>query len=83
MRIYMQTSVFDHGFPRYYHLHLQQDLLEGWNLIREWGFQGAGGRVYRDHFTDRESAQDTMLRVRDEQLRHGYRVVFVQGLGNP
>ena len=64
--------------PRYYHLHLQEDLLDGWTLIREWGFQGAGGRVVKDHYPDRESAEDAMLKHRDAQLKKGYRVVFMQ-----
>lgn len=80
MRIYMQTPVVDDRAPRYYHLHLQEDLLEGWTLVREWGFQGSGGRVKRDHFPDRESAEQALIRSRDEQLKRGYRVVFLQGL---
>jgi predicted DNA-binding WGR domain protein len=53
-------------------------LLEGWTLVREWGYQGAGGRVVRDHYPDRESAENAMLTVRDAQLKKGYRVVFMQ-----
>ena len=64
--------------PRFYHLHLQEDLLEGWSLIREWGYQGARGRVVREQYPDREAAEEAMLRIRDEQLRRGYRVVFMQ-----
>ena len=67
--------------PRYYHLHLQEDLLGGWNLVREWGYQGAGGRVLKEHYRDRESAESALLRLRDEQLKRGYRVVFMQALG--
>jgi len=64
--------------PRYYHLHLQEDLLEGWTLIREWGNQGAGSRVLREHYADREEAEAALIRVRDEQLKRGYLVVFMQ-----
>jgi predicted DNA-binding WGR domain protein len=78
MRIYMQIPPSDAGAPKFYHLHLQEDLLEGWTLIREWGFQGAGGRVVRDHYPDRESAEAAMLKHRDTQLSKGYRVVFMQ-----
>jgi predicted DNA-binding WGR domain protein len=78
MRIYMQIPPEGDKAPRFYHLHLQEDLLEGWTLIREWGYQGASGRVAREHFADRESAQAALLAVRDEQLRRGYRVVFMQ-----
>ena len=64
--------------PRYYHLHLQEDLLEGWTLIREWGYQGSRGRVLREHYADREEAEAALIRVRDEQLKRGYLVVFMQ-----
>jgi predicted DNA-binding WGR domain protein len=63
---------------RFYHLHLQEDLLEGWTLIREWGYQGARGRVQREHYADREEAEAALLRVRDEQLKRGYLVVFLE-----
>ena len=78
MRIYMQIPPQGDKAPRFYHLHLQEDLLEGWTLIREWGFQGAGGRVVKDHYPDRESAQNAMLSVRDAQIKKGYQVVFMQ-----
>jgi predicted DNA-binding WGR domain protein len=78
MRIYMQIPPEGDKAPRYYHLHLQEDLLEGWNLVREWGYQGAGGRVLREHYRDRESAEAALFRTRDEQLKRGYRVVFMQ-----
>ncbi|HFD80103.1 MAG TPA: WGR domain-containing protein [Gammaproteobacteria bacterium] len=79
MRIYMQILPGDKSPPRFYHLHLQEDLLEGWTLIREWGYQGAGGRMIRDHYPDRESAEQAMMDVRDAQLKKGYRIVFMQG----
>lgn len=79
MRIYMQIPPADERPPRYYHLHLQEDLLEGWTVIREWGFQGAGGRLLREHFPDREAAVRSLLQHRDDQLKRGYRVVFMQG----
>ena len=78
MRIYMQIPPQGDKAPRFYHLHLQEDLLEGWTLIREWGFQGAGGRVVKDHYPYRESAQNAMLSVRDAQIKKGYQVVFMQ-----
>lgn len=78
MRIYMQIPPQDDKAPRFYHLHLQEDLLEGWSLIREWGYQGARGRVVREQFPDRDSAEAALIRARDEQLKRGYRVVFIQ-----
>ena len=78
MRIYMQIQPVGDKAPRYYHLHLQEDLLEGWTLIREWGYQGASGRVKREHFDDPAAAQAAMMKIRDEQIKRGYQVVFMQ-----
>jgi predicted DNA-binding WGR domain protein len=78
MRIYMQIPPSDAGPPKFYDLHLQEDLLEGWTLVRQWGFQGSAGRMVRDHYPDRESAEQAMLSLRDAQLKKGYRVVFMQ-----
>ena len=78
MRIYMQIPPSDAGAPKFYHLLLQEDLLEGWTLVREWGFQGAAGRVVKDHYPDRNSAETAMLKLRDAQLKKGYQVVFMQ-----
>ena len=74
----MQIPPASDKAPRYYHLHLQEDLLEGWTLIRECGYQGAAGRVKKEHFQERESAESALLRARDEQIKRGYQVVFMQ-----
>jgi predicted DNA-binding WGR domain protein len=78
MRIYMQIPPEGDKAPRYYHLHLQEDLLEGWTLIREWGYQGASGRIKREHFDNQTAAQAAMLKIRDEQIKRGFQVVFMQ-----
>ncbi|MDR2876666.1 MAG: WGR domain-containing protein [Chromatiales bacterium] len=78
MHIYLQISPGEDR-PRFYHLILQADLLGGWSLVREWGAQGGSGRVVRDHHDSREAAETAMMRARDEQVKRGYRVVFVQG----
>jgi predicted DNA-binding WGR domain protein len=80
MRIYMQIPPRGDKAPRYYHLHLQEDLIEGWTLIREWGYQGAAGRVRKENYPDRETAQAALVKVRDEQIKRGYRVVFIQAV---
>lgn len=79
MRIYMQTGFMENKPPRYYQIILERDLLGGWNLVREWGQQGAAGRVIREHFSEQTEAQDALERVRDNQLARGYKVVFIQG----
>ena len=83
MRIYMQTPHADDQAPRFYHLFLQQDLLEGWTLVKEWGHQGASGRLMREHFDSREAAEQALVKARDAQLNRGYRVVFIEGQEHP
>ncbi len=78
MRIYMQIQQKEQQ-PRYYQLLLQQDLLDGWTLVREWGKQGSSGRVKRDHFPCKNDALLALERVRDAQLNRGFQVVFIQG----
>lgn len=83
MHIYMQAPPEQDRPPRFYHVFLQQDLLGGWSLVREWGYQGAAGRIRREHHATREGAEAAMGRIRDGQLRRGYRIVFVQGEQQP
>lgn len=83
MRIYMQIASTPDKPPGFYHLILQPDLLGGWSLIREWGKQGAAGRVRRDHHEHRDAALEALMRLRDDRLQSGYRVVFVQGERQP
>lgn len=79
MRIYMQMPGTEMGAPRFYHLAIQQDLIGGWTLVREWGFQGSAGRVAKENHDTLEAAVDALIRIRDLQLRKGYRVVFAEG----
>lgn len=79
MRIYLQTRPEDGSAPRFYHLLLQEDLLEGWTLIKETGKQGSSGRTSKQHFATWEEAEQALLKTRDSQLNRGYQVVFVQG----
>ncbi len=79
MRIYMQTGFTDSKSLRYYQLILEKDLLGGWAVVREWGQQGTGGRVKREHFVEQEAAQMALMQLRDKQLARGYKVVFIQG----
>ena len=79
MRIYMQTQYSPEQPLRFYHLHLQPDLLGGWKLIRESGIQGQRGRVTQEYFKDWDAAESSLIRRRDLQLKRGYRVVFKEG----
>lgn len=75
----MQKTAGEDEAPRFYHIVLQEDLLEGWSVVREWGFQGSPGRVARKHYPDRDQAQEAALEYRDQQVKRGFRVVFMQG----
>ena len=79
MRIYMQTQVTPEQPLKFYQLQLQQDLLSGWSLVRETGYQGSRGKVYREYFEQREDAEQALIKRRDMQLKRGYRIVFREG----
>lgn len=83
MRVYMQIPAIEEKPSRYYQLLLLEDLIDGWTLVREWGQQGRAGRVKRDHFENLETAQSALSRVRDSQLKRGFKVVFMQGQDKP
>jgi predicted DNA-binding WGR domain protein len=79
MRIYLQTPPTSNQPSRYCHLILQEDLLEGWSLIRETGAQGRAGRIKQEHFSDRANAEMALIAARDEQVRRGFQVVYIEG----
>ena len=83
MRIYMQTVATADQPPRFVHLILQRDLLGGWSVVKEAGFQGRPGRVRREYFEEREDAEGAMLKERDLQSKKGYKVVFAEGQERP
>jgi hypothetical protein len=83
MRIFMQTRPASKEAPRYYHLILQQDLLGGWTLIREWGQQGGRVSGRRDFFSERDKAELALINARDQQLGKGFQVMFFQGMDAP
>lgn len=80
MRVYMQTPAEQEQAPRYYQLLVQEDLLDGWTLIREWGRQGVSGRIKRDHFATLDETLQACIKVRDTQLSKGYQIVYSKGL---
>ena len=81
MRIYLQTQPDDSGAIRYAHLVLQEDLLEGWTLMKESRRQGMKGKITREHFQRHQEALDSMIETRDKLISRGYHVVFLQGEG--
>lgn len=82
MRIYMQTRPDAAESPRFYQLSLQQDLLGGWTLYREWGQQGARSTLKREIYLDHESAMSAFEKARDLQVKRGFQIVMRQGIDN-
>lgn len=83
MRIFLQQPPIAAEQPRFYQLHLQQDLLGGWVLTREWGQPGARISSKREVFLQREEAEAALDKFRDQQLRKGFRVMFADGAPAP
>ena len=80
MRIYLQTVHVPGQLLRYYHLHLQPDLLSGWSVVRESGVQGERGQVIKEHFEARDEAEKALIRWRDRQIKRGFQVMFREGV---
>ena len=83
MRIYMQTRATPGKTPRFCQLLLEPDLFQGWMLTKESGVQGAKGKVQMTHFSDTAEAENTFEKIRDAQLKRGYRIVFIEGQTTP
>lgn len=83
MRLFMQTPAEPNHAPRYYQIVLQQDLLGGWTLYREWGQQGGRASSKREVYLERDDALAAFEHARDTQLRRGFHVTFSQGLEAP
>lgn len=83
MRLYMQTQPAGSDAPRFYQIALQQDLLGGWTLFREWGQQGSRSSIKRELYLERDAAVSAFERVRDAQLKRGFHVMFSQGFDAP
>lgn len=83
MRIYMQIPAMENQLPRFYQIHLEPDMFEGWMIVKEWGHQGSPGRVKKEHYTSLDQAEQAFEESRDAQIKRGYRIVFAQGAPNP
>jgi len=83
MRIFLQQRPVAGEPPKFYQLSLEQDLLGGWVLLREWGQPGARTSAKREVFLDREDAISALSKARDSQLKRGFQVMFAQGADDP
>lgn len=83
MRIFLQQRPEAGEQPKFYQIALQQDLLGGWILLREWGQLGQRSSSKREVFLDRKDAIDALSKARDAQIKKGYQVMFSQGADDP
>ncbi len=83
MRLYLQIPALEDRPPRFFQLIIQPDLIGGWSLIRESGYQGWSGRVTRTHHESYEEAVELMITWRDKQINRGFKVVYMKGMDLP
>jgi predicted DNA-binding WGR domain protein len=83
MRLLLQQKPMSGEAPKYVQLILQQDLLGGWSLLREWGQTGGRASMKREFYEERDRAENAMIGMRDQQLRKGFQVMFCQGIDAP
>ena len=83
MRLLLQTKPAASESPRYYQIDLNQDLLGGWTLYREWGQQGGRISSKREVYLERDLALSAFESARDLQLRKGFQVMFSRGIDGP
>ncbi len=83
MRIFLQQRPLAGEPPKFYQLSLEQDLLGGWVLLREWGQPGSRPSAKREVFLDREDALGALTKARDSQVKRGFHVMFAQGADDP
>jgi len=79
MRLLLQQRPDGHEAPRFVQLMLQPDLLGGWTLVRESGKIGGRSQLRREQFLDRDDAFIALEQARDQQLKRGFQLMFVQG----
>lgn len=80
MRLFMQTQPVASETPKFYQIDLEQDLLGGWTLSREWGQQGGRSSRKRELYLERDEALAAFESARDSQLRRGFQIMFSRGL---
>jgi predicted DNA-binding WGR domain protein len=79
MRLLLQQRPLAGEPPRYVQLILQQDLLGGWQLLRESGQTGGKATLKREQFLEQKQAIEAFEKARDAQLKRGFQVMFAQG----
>lgn len=83
MRLLLQQRPDGREAPRFVQLMLEADLLGGWALVRESGQIGGRSQLKREQFLDHASAMVALEHARDQQIKRGFQLMFVQGADAP
>jgi len=83
MRLLLQQHPDGREAPRFVQLMLEPDLLGGWTLVRESGLIGGRSQLRREQYLDRDSAFAALEKARDQQIKRGFQLMFVQGAEAP
>jgi predicted DNA-binding WGR domain protein len=83
MRLLLQQRPDGREAPRFVQLMLEADLLGGWALVRESGQIGGRSQLKREQFLDQASAMAALEHARDQQIKRGFQLMFVQGADAP
>ena len=83
MRLLLQQRPDGREAPRFVQLMLEADLLGGWALVLETGLIGGRSQVKREQFLDHASAIAAIEHARDQQIKRGFQLMFVQGADAP
>jgi len=83
MRLLLQQRPDGREAPRFVQLMLEADLLGGWALVRESGQIGGRSQLKREQYLDQASAMAALEHARDQQIKRGFQLMFVQGADAP
>ncbi len=72
MQLYLRQTRQALPAPRFARLMLQEDLLGGWELIRETGQIGGKSRIQRELFTHKAQALDALEQARATFDKRGF-----------
>jgi predicted DNA-binding WGR domain protein len=83
MRLFLQQKPDGGESPKFVQLILEQDLLGGWSLVKESGFTGGRSQLKREQFLQHDAAIMAFEKARDNQVKRGFQIMFVQGAEAP
>ena len=83
MRLFLQQQPAAGEAPKFVQLILEQDLLGGWFLVKESGHTGGRSQLKREQFLQHEAAIIAFEKDRDNYVKRGFQIMFIQGVVAP